>query len=133
MQGLSPIIMLLRAGLSLVILLPISVADATVIETFSDKQCQTSSDSLDGPNGYPDGECTQFGRQGDFGSFKVIREDTGCLGREQSEPHHSAWQKSLTGRSDNIRNRCRSKPSMLIKHQRNRAVREMLQFHLGLL
>lgn len=85
-SSLFVIVMLLHAGLSLVPLLlcnnAVPVAVATVIETFSDSACQKSYNALDGPNGYPNGVCTQLRVQGEFGSFQVVQKDKGCTGME---------------------------------------------------
>lgn len=53
---------------------------ATTIATFSDAKCKDSLRSLEGPNGYPNGTCTQLMEGGIFGSFQVVQEDPGCDG-----------------------------------------------------
>lgn len=55
-------------------------ARATIIATFTDDKCQDSYKSINGPNGYPNGTCTQLRASGPFGSFQVVEEDQGCSG-----------------------------------------------------
>ncbi|PGH12345.1 hypothetical protein AJ80_06755 [Polytolypa hystricis UAMH7299] len=50
----------------------------TTISTFIDVECKQSYDSFDGPNGYPDGLCTELKKNGLIGSFQVIQQDPGC-------------------------------------------------------
>ena len=52
----------------------------SIISTFADANCQESITSLDGPNGYPNGTCTDFRRSGTYGSFQVVGLDAGCAG-----------------------------------------------------
>ncbi|KAJ8111915.1 hypothetical protein OPT61_g5604 [Boeremia exigua] len=40
--------------------------------------CQTSFKSLTGPNGFPDGTCTDLRRSGAYGSFQIVSLDPGC-------------------------------------------------------
>ncbi|KAF2144360.1 uncharacterized protein K452DRAFT_266110 [Aplosporella prunicola CBS 121167] len=54
------------------------LSSATKISTFTDTNCQHSSQILDGPNGYPDGVCSKLVRNGPFSSFQVIQADDGC-------------------------------------------------------
>ena len=58
----------------------------SVISTFTDTNCQKSFTALTGPNGYPDGFCTDLRRNGIYGSFQIISLDPGCAGAQQS-PH----------------------------------------------
>jgi hypothetical protein len=53
---------------------------ATEIATFSDDNCKDSLNSMPGPNGYPNGTCTQLMEGGIFGSFQIVQEDPGCDG-----------------------------------------------------
>lgn len=55
-------------------------AGATIIATFTDDKCKDSYKSINGPNGYPNGTCTQLRASGPFGSFQVVEEDEGCSG-----------------------------------------------------
>lgn len=50
------------------------------IALFSDTNCEQSLRGLEGPNGYPDGTCTDFRRNGAYGSFQVVGLDPGCVG-----------------------------------------------------
>ncbi|KAN0085126.1 hypothetical protein V8E54_001593 [Elaphomyces granulatus] len=54
------------------------ISGATQIATFTDNQCKNSFRSLNGPNGYPNGTCTNLRFNGPVGSFQVVQEDTGC-------------------------------------------------------
>ncbi|KAJ4992278.1 hypothetical protein SVAN01_02297 [Stagonosporopsis vannaccii] len=51
---------------------------ASVISTFVDTNCQNSFKTFTGPNGYPDGSCTDLRRNGAYGSFQIISLDPGC-------------------------------------------------------
>jgi len=62
---------------ALPLILPLASAKS-IIATFSDTNCQESITSLDGPNGYPNGSCTDFRRSGTYGSFQVVGLDAGC-------------------------------------------------------
>lgn len=58
---------------------------ATIIETFSDHNCQDSILSLTThngyiSNGYPNGTCTRFDEAGKISSFQLIEADPGCTG-----------------------------------------------------
>ncbi|CAO2653931.1 Nn.00g106640.m01.CDS01 [Neocucurbitaria sp. VM-36] len=48
------------------------------IALFSDTNCQESLRGLEGPNGYPNGTCTDLRRSGPYGSFHVVGLDPGC-------------------------------------------------------
>ncbi|KAG9186204.1 hypothetical protein G6011_02760 [Alternaria panax] len=48
------------------------------IALFSDDNCQESLRGLEGPNGYPNGTCTDLRRNGAYGSFQVVGLDPGC-------------------------------------------------------
>ncbi|KAH7076710.1 hypothetical protein BKA63DRAFT_288161 [Paraphoma chrysanthemicola] len=50
----------------------------TQIALFSDSNCQNSLRGVEGPNGYPNGTCTDFRRTGSYGSFHVVGMDPGC-------------------------------------------------------
>jgi hypothetical protein len=63
-----------------VVLFPSFINAKSIISTFSDANCQASIESLDGPNGYPNGTCTDFRRSGTYGSFQVVGLDAGCSG-----------------------------------------------------
>lgn len=64
-------------------LVPLLVS-ATNIATFSDDSCQESFRDLEGPNGYPNGTCTQLNSRGPFKSFQLVEEDYGCSGETNS-------------------------------------------------
>ncbi|KAH7378286.1 hypothetical protein BKA66DRAFT_571715 [Pyrenochaeta sp. MPI-SDFR-AT-0127] len=51
---------------------------ASQIALFSDGNCQNSLRGLEGPNGYPNGTCTDIRRSGEYGSFQVVGLDPGC-------------------------------------------------------
>lgn len=46
----------------------------------SDEACEDFEYDVQGPNGYPDGECSLLDSKGSYGSFKVARLDQGCDG-----------------------------------------------------
>ncbi|KAB2103987.1 hypothetical protein AG0111_0g7750 [Alternaria gaisen] len=48
------------------------------IALFSDDNCQESLRGIEGPNGYPNGTCTDLRRNGAYGSFQVVGLDPGC-------------------------------------------------------
>lgn len=50
------------------------------IALFEDDNCQESLRGLEGPNGYPNGTCTDLRRNGPYGSFQVVGLDPGCTG-----------------------------------------------------
>jgi len=51
---------------------------ASQIALFTDGNCQDSLRGLEGPNGYPNGTCTDLRRSGPYGSFQVVGLDPGC-------------------------------------------------------
>ncbi|KAL1794321.1 hypothetical protein ACET3X_007742 [Alternaria dauci] len=51
---------------------------ASQIALFSDDNCQESLRGIEGPNGYPNGTCTDLRRNGAYGSFQVVGLDPGC-------------------------------------------------------
>lgn len=53
---------------------------ASQIALFTDSNCQDSFKGLEGPNGYPNGSCTDIRRSGDYGSLQVVGLDPGCAG-----------------------------------------------------
>lgn len=53
---------------------------ASQIALFSDTNCQDSLRGVEGPNGYPNGTCTDLRRSGPYGSFQVVGLDDGCTG-----------------------------------------------------
>ncbi|KAK3051478.1 hypothetical protein LTR09_007501 [Extremus antarcticus] len=60
------------------LLLVQSTFAASHVETFSDGSCQDTLHDWNGPNGYPNGECTRLTRQGNYTSFKISTLDPGC-------------------------------------------------------
>ncbi|KAJ4406569.1 hypothetical protein N0V91_004511 [Didymella pomorum] len=54
------------------------VQGASQIALFTDNNCQDSYKGLDGPNGYPNGTCTDMRRSGEYGSLQVVGLDPGC-------------------------------------------------------
>ena len=57
------------------------VRAASQIALFTDSNCQDSYKGLEGPNGYPNGSCTDIRRSGEYGSLQVVGLDPGCAGR----------------------------------------------------
>ncbi|KAF2996908.1 hypothetical protein E8E13_005803 [Curvularia kusanoi] len=55
-----------------------TVSAASQIALFTDANCQDSYKGLDGPNGYPNGTCTDIRRSGSYGSLQVVGLDAGC-------------------------------------------------------
>jgi hypothetical protein len=55
----------------------------STISTFADANCKDSLVSVDGPNGYPNGTCTDLRGTGTYGSFQVVGLDPGCTGNAQ--------------------------------------------------
>ncbi|KAF2629168.1 hypothetical protein BU25DRAFT_409630 [Macroventuria anomochaeta] len=51
---------------------------ASQIALFTDSNCLDSYKGLEGPNGYPNGSCTDFRRSGTYGSLQVVGLDSGC-------------------------------------------------------
>ncbi|KAJ4376904.1 hypothetical protein N0V86_006342 [Didymella sp. IMI 355093] len=51
---------------------------ASQIALFTDAHCQDSYKGLEGPNGYPNGSCTDMRRSGAYGSLQVVGLDPGC-------------------------------------------------------
>jgi len=54
---------------------------ASQISLFTDSNCQDVYKGLEGPNGYPNGSCTDIRRSGEYGSLQVVGLDPGCAGR----------------------------------------------------
>ena len=50
------------------------------VALFTDAHCQDTYKALDGPNGYPNGTCTDMRRSGEYGSLQVVGLDPGCAG-----------------------------------------------------
>ena len=50
------------------------------VALFADEHCKESLRGLEGPNGYPNGTCTDLRRTGRYGSFQVVGLDPGCTG-----------------------------------------------------
>lgn len=48
------------------------------IALFTDTNCKNSLRGVEGPNGYPNGTCTDLRRSGEYGSFQVVHLDPGC-------------------------------------------------------
>lgn len=69
--------MLTSALIALFTFVSVSLA-ASQIALFSDGNCQNSLRGLEGPNGYPNGTCTDMRRSGEYGSFQVVGLDPGC-------------------------------------------------------
>jgi len=57
-----------------------TVQAASQIALFTDENCQDSYKGLEGPNGYPNGSCTDIRRSGTWGSMQVVGLDPGCAG-----------------------------------------------------
>ena len=60
--------------------LAVRVFATSQIALFEDDNCQESLRGLEGPNGYPNGTCTDLRRNGPYGSFQVVGLDPGCAG-----------------------------------------------------
>jgi len=58
--------------------LAVRVFATSQIALFEDDNCQESLRGLEGPNGYPNGTCTDLRRNGPYGSFQVVGLDPGC-------------------------------------------------------
>lgn len=56
------------------------VRAASQIALFTDSNCRDSYKGLEGPNGYPNGTCTDIRRSGEYGSLQVVGLDPGCAG-----------------------------------------------------
>lgn len=56
---------------------------STGIHIFTDTECTQSLNNITGPNGYPDGKCTNFSEwaPSKFLSFQVVDLDPGCNGK----------------------------------------------------
>jgi hypothetical protein len=50
------------------------------VALFTDAHCQDTYKALDGPNGYPNGTCTDMRRSGEYGSLQIVGLDPGCAG-----------------------------------------------------
>jgi hypothetical protein len=72
------------------------------IALFEDDNCQESLRGLEGPNGYPNGTCTDLRRNGPYGSFQVVGLDPGCTG--------TLLRKVLTRLPGDARLRCAQLP-----------------------
>ncbi|KAF2853818.1 hypothetical protein T440DRAFT_515304 [Plenodomus tracheiphilus IPT5] len=48
------------------------------IALFSDDSCKNSLRGMTGPNGYPNGTCTDLRRSGPYGSFQIVGLDESC-------------------------------------------------------
>ncbi|EUC51256.1 hypothetical protein COCMIDRAFT_79905 [Bipolaris oryzae ATCC 44560] len=64
--------------LTLLALCATHVFAASQLALFTDDACQNSLRGLEGPNGYPNGTCTDLRRTGPYGSFQVVGLDPGC-------------------------------------------------------
>lgn len=71
---------LCRTALFAALTLTTCVQAASQIALFTDDNCQDSYKGLEGPNGYPNGTCTDFRRSGEYGSLQVVGLDPGCAG-----------------------------------------------------
>jgi hypothetical protein len=70
---------------------------ASQIALFTDSNCQDSYKGLEGPNGYPNGSCTDIRRSGDYGSLQVVGLDPGCAGTYQPNTTHIPYQPTNIG------------------------------------
>jgi hypothetical protein len=70
----------LRTSLAAVLALAPACAATSTISTFTDAACSASLRSLNGPNGFPNGTCTDLRRSGPYGSFQIVALDPGCTG-----------------------------------------------------
>ena len=66
--------------LALLAVLTALVSATSHVALFTDAHCQDSYKALDGPNGYPNGTCTDMRRSGEYGSLQVVGLDPGCAG-----------------------------------------------------
>lgn len=69
----SPFLLLTLLGL------PHPTLAKSQIALFSDTNCQNTLRGVEGPNGYPNGTCTDLRRSGPYGSFHVVGLDPGCM------------------------------------------------------
>jgi hypothetical protein len=78
--------MLVRTALVPTALLALAAgaAAASQIALFTDAHCQDSYKGLEGPNGYPNGSCTDLRLSGAYGSLQVVGLDPGCAGTSVS-------------------------------------------------
>lgn len=69
------------------------------IALFSDEHCKDSLRGLEGPNGYPNGTCTDLRRNGPYGSFQVVGLDPGCTvtiyAKDATEDPCSGYQEEI--------------------------------------
>lgn len=57
-----------------------TVSAVSQIALFTDSNCQDSFKGIEGPNGYPNGSCTDLRTGGVYGSLQVVGLDEGCAG-----------------------------------------------------
>jgi hypothetical protein len=67
--------------LAVLLTLTTCVRAASQISLFTDAECRDSYKGLEGPNGYPNGSCTDIRRSGEYGSLQVVGLDPGCAGK----------------------------------------------------
>ena len=104
------------------------------IALFSDENCQESLRGLEGPNGYPNGTCTDLRRNGPYGSFQVVGLDPGCTGmllRKRGYGRDTPYGYANNMRSHHLRER-HLDLDMRRLSRRNTADR-LLQFNLRIL
>jgi hypothetical protein len=66
--------------LALLAALTTTISATSHVALFTDARCQDTYKALDGPNGYPNGTCTDMRRSGEYGSLQVVGLDPGCAG-----------------------------------------------------
>lgn len=65
------------------------------ISFFSDRDCADFKHDIQGPNGYPDGDCSVLEANGNYSSFKVVKLDRGCDGRSMGpDPRRTRLRRS---------------------------------------
>ncbi|OSS52296.1 hypothetical protein B5807_02557 [Epicoccum nigrum] len=64
--------------LALLAALTTTISATSHVALFTDARCQDTYKALDGPNGYPNGTCTDMRRSGEYGSLQVVGLDPGC-------------------------------------------------------
>jgi hypothetical protein len=60
-----------------------NIATSSDLATFNDRKCAASLDSINGPNGYPNGTCTALNVKTSQ-SFQIVGLDPGCAGELSS-------------------------------------------------
>jgi hypothetical protein len=100
------------------------------IALFSDTNCEHSLRGLEGPNGYPNGTCTDLRRNGPYGSFQVVGLDPGCAGA-WPDIQSSALFTNVTRSSNHLCQRYHHR--YMLRPPRRNSNDRLLQLHLRIL